>query len=91
MQQRYDRHGRLIKGETLSTIDVYNRRLTSRMELSSQELTRTQEEAWEKLDKMGEGGREEVAAGGAKTKKSLLGSLHEKLICSAKDSDKPVA
>ena len=52
-------------------------------------LVLRREEAWEKLDKMGEGGKEDVA--GAKTKKSLLGSLHEKLICSAKDSEKPVA
>merc|ERR1719347_1882392 len=50
LEQRYDRHGNQTSNTPLSTLDIHKEKLASRLEKSSMEMTRYQEEAWAKLN-----------------------------------------
>ena len=80
MEQRYDRHGEVRDADMkLSTVDIFREKLARRLELSSQEMTRHQEEAWAKLDS-------EPSASSSSThtrSRNFLENLQSKLICSS--------
>ena len=78
MEQRYDRHGVVRDTEArLTTRDIFREKLARRLELSSEEMTRHQEEAWARLD---------TASPPASTRRtrSFLQNIQSKLICSTK-------
>ena len=78
MEQRYDRHGAVRDTEArLTTRDIFREKLARRLELSSEEMTRHQEEAWARLD---------TASPPASTRRtrSFLQNIQSKLICSTK-------
>ena len=74
LEQRYDRHGNQTSNTPLSTLDIHKEKLASRLEKSSMEMTRYQEEAWAKLNT--------CAAPLPQTSgRKILRTLHAKLLC----------
>ena len=77
MEQRYDRHGVARSRETkLTTRDIFREKLARRLELSSEEMTRHQEEAWARVDC--------VTLAPVSHGKTFLQNIQNRLICSTK-------
>ena len=75
MEQRYDRHGEVRDADIkLTSLDILREKLARRLELSSQEMTRHQEEAWAQL--------ESRPSTTSSTRRNFLRSLQSRLICS---------
>ena len=79
LEQRYDRHGQPMDNAPLSTIDIHKEKLASRLEMSSKEMTKHQEEAWAKLDTC-------APPLPNNSGRSILRTLHSKLLCSSKST-----
>ena len=79
LEQRYDRQGKPTTSTPLTTLDIHKEKLANRLEMSSKEMTKHQEEAWAKLDMC----RPPLARSSGQR---LLQTLHEKLLCSSKVS-----
>merc|ERR1712008_271698 len=79
LEQRYDRHGRQTDNAQLTTIDIHKEKLASRLEKSSMEMTKYQEEAWAKLDSC-------TATLPQRSGRNILRTIHSKLLCSSKST-----
>ena len=80
MEQRYDRHGEVRDADMkLSTVDIFREKLARRLELSSQEMTRHQEEAWAKLDS-----GPSTSSSTNQRSRNFLQNIQSKLICSTR-------
>ena len=83
MEQRYDRHGEVRDADIrLTTTDIFREKLARRLELSSQEMTRHQEEAWAKLDSEPSTSTSS-STNQTQRSRNFLQNLQSKLICSS--------
>jgi len=76
LSQSFDRHGNRLE-PLKSALDLHRERFAQRLERSTADRTRRQEEAWARLDRCPSPIYEHP-----KIKRGLLKTIHNKLICS---------
>jgi len=79
LAQSHDRHGHRLE-PLKSALELHRERFAQRLERSTADRTRRQEEAWARLDRCPSPISEHP-----KIKRGLIATIHQKLICSQDD------